>query len=173
SAEIGISRDLAKEFGIEFKSFVFPRNEVGHVDLLKEFGFRVYRGAGDWRWNMSQRLLTRRINAAKDWALPLLTTPTYQGGIWEVPTHFHFTSLLPWDGKLPVISLLGVCRGIRKAVRERRVFTVYFHPWELLLCPSHGKGFQTLLRYASKMRDKGKLSIITMGELPTILDRRI
>ena len=38
-AEIKVGDKLAKEFGITFKSFVFPENKIGHMDILKEHGF--------------------------------------------------------------------------------------------------------------------------------------
>ena len=38
-AEIKMVNKLAKEFGITLKSFVFPENKVGHIDVLRENGF--------------------------------------------------------------------------------------------------------------------------------------
>src|SRR5215831_19489806 len=37
---------LAREMGIELRSFAFPRNQVGHLEVLREFGFTHYRGPG-------------------------------------------------------------------------------------------------------------------------------
>ena len=42
-SEIAESVHLAKEMNIEMRSFAFPRNEVGHLKVLKEFGFLCYR----------------------------------------------------------------------------------------------------------------------------------
>lgn len=39
--EAGVS--ALAEWGIEPESFVFPRNRIGHVELLREYGFRYYR----------------------------------------------------------------------------------------------------------------------------------
>ena len=35
---------LARERGLELRSFAFPRNRVGHLDVLREHGFTAYRG---------------------------------------------------------------------------------------------------------------------------------
>ena len=43
-AEIKIGNKLAKEFGITLKSFVPPENKIGDIDVLKENGFKIYRG---------------------------------------------------------------------------------------------------------------------------------
>jgi peptidoglycan/xylan/chitin deacetylase (PgdA/CDA1 family) len=41
-------------YGIFPKSFVFPRNHVAHLDLLKRYGYKCYRGPGGFlRDNMS------------------------------------------------------------------------------------------------------------------------
>ena len=43
-AEIKKGVKLAKEFEITLKSFVFPENKIGHVEVLKKNGFKIYRG---------------------------------------------------------------------------------------------------------------------------------
>ena len=37
----------AKAYGLDLKSYVFPRNLEGHKDILKKHGFYVYRGMGN------------------------------------------------------------------------------------------------------------------------------
>ena len=37
-------REVARETGVELRSFVYPRNTIGHLDVLPEQGFRAYRG---------------------------------------------------------------------------------------------------------------------------------
>jgi len=36
------------KFGIAPKSFVFPKNRIAHLDLLEKYGYRCYRGYGDF-----------------------------------------------------------------------------------------------------------------------------
>ena len=38
-----------RKIGIVPKSFVFPKNKVAHLSLLEEFGYRCYRGHGNFR----------------------------------------------------------------------------------------------------------------------------
>jgi hypothetical protein len=35
---------LADEASLALRSFAFPGNRVGHLDVLREFGFTCYRG---------------------------------------------------------------------------------------------------------------------------------
>jgi len=37
-----------KKFGINPRSFVFPKNSVAHLDLLEKYGYKCYRGYGDF-----------------------------------------------------------------------------------------------------------------------------
>ena len=59
-AEIKMSDKLAKEFGITLKSFVFPENKIGHVDVFKENGFKIYRGENLECGNMNQNITLQR-----------------------------------------------------------------------------------------------------------------
>jgi peptidoglycan/xylan/chitin deacetylase (PgdA/CDA1 family) len=165
-AEIASCKEFAKEFGIDFKSFVYPRNEVGHVELLKECGFRMYRGPGIWRWKDDQDYIEAKLNSMADRIFTSPTLPIDRDGIWELPTCLHF-----WKVGGPFDSLWQAKVGIQRAMKEKKVFSVYFHPWELIRSPSLKIGIESLLTYASKMREEGKLSIVTMGELSQVLDQ--
>jgi hypothetical protein len=44
-SEVTACLELAREFGITMRSFAFPRDQVGHLDVLREHGFTCYRGA--------------------------------------------------------------------------------------------------------------------------------
>ena len=59
-AEIKVGIKLAKEFGITLKSFVFPENKIGHVDVFKENGFKIYRGENLECGNMNQNITLQR-----------------------------------------------------------------------------------------------------------------
>src|SRR6185437_6914178 len=52
----------AGRWGIEMKSFIFPRNRVGHLDVLKRHGFSCYRGP-EPQWYANQRRTVRRPKA--------------------------------------------------------------------------------------------------------------
>lgn len=43
-AELRQSNELARDYGVEFDSLVFPRNNVGHLDVVADNGFTCYRG---------------------------------------------------------------------------------------------------------------------------------
>ncbi|MCK4949682.1 MAG: polysaccharide deacetylase family protein [Thermoplasmata archaeon] len=168
-AEIETSREIARELGITFKSFVYPRNRVAHVDLLRESGFRVYRGREIWRPETGRERAT--LLSTKHRILPSPTSPERSEGIWEIPTCLHFSCLGRPAARLPLNALWQARTGTREAIKSHRVFSVYLHPWELALYPSLRKGVEILLRHVSRIRDQGRISIVTLGELSGILDR--
>ncbi|HYG67339.1 MAG TPA: polysaccharide deacetylase family protein, partial [Anaeromyxobacteraceae bacterium] len=43
-ADLQAARRVHDAHGLDFTSFVFPRNQIAHLDLLAEAGVRVFRG---------------------------------------------------------------------------------------------------------------------------------
>jgi len=46
--ELEMISKAMKKSGIEPKSFVFPKNKVGHLSLLEKWGYLCFRGCGDF-----------------------------------------------------------------------------------------------------------------------------
>jgi peptidoglycan/xylan/chitin deacetylase (PgdA/CDA1 family) len=49
-AELRQAKAVAAEDGLELQSMVFPRNNVGHLDVLADHGVLAYRGVEPARW---------------------------------------------------------------------------------------------------------------------------
>jgi len=166
-AEIKEGVKLAKEFGITLKSFVFPENKIGHIDILKENGFEIYRGRNFARSNMSQTFLTHNINRAIDRLIAPPTEPKWMDGIFEIPSSMYF-----WDvPSLQWTLLPRAKRGIEKAIRTGAVFHVFLHDWNLVCDPKLGKYLDRLLKIVSSKREEGELQVLTIGGLATLLKR--
>jgi len=52
--DLAAARRVHDAHGLPFTSFVFPRNQVAHLDLLREAGVRVFRST-DRGWHMTVR----------------------------------------------------------------------------------------------------------------------
>ena len=164
-AEIKEGIKLAKEFGIFLKSFVFPEDKIGHLDVLKENGFRIYRGRIFKRGNANQRVPIRKINGAIDTLIAKPVEPRLVDGIWEIPSSMLFSAPFPFT-----ITLLPRAKiGIYRAIRSNRIFHVWLHPQNLLYQPSLAKYLDKLLAFVSKKRDEGEIEVMTMGELASHL----
>jgi hypothetical protein len=47
---IRISKGM-KKYGVEPKSFVFPKNRIAHLSLLEKYGYKSYRGYGGFKYD--------------------------------------------------------------------------------------------------------------------------
>lgn len=77
-AEVEASIEAAASMDVSLHSFVFPRNDVGHRDVLASYGFTCYRGTRPERW--FDTLPTPRAGKLLDATLvrsaPPLVSPT-------------------------------------------------------------------------------------------------
>lgn len=91
-AELRLSREAAADCGLELSSFVFPRNRVGHRELLAEHGFTCYRGPAPDRWYDGSRgrtagkLATFALGAS---APPVVTPEVDEFGLVDVPASMY------------------------------------------------------------------------------------
>ena len=160
-AEIEIKEGikLAKEFGITLNSFVFPNNNIGHLDVLKEHGFRIYRGVNLARGHVNQNILIQKFNGGIDIITAQPAEPKWIDGIWEIPT-----STLFCNPQFKFSVLLRAKLGLYHAIISKKVFHIYLHPHDLLRYPSLKDNLDKFLGIVSKKRDEGKIEVMTMGE---------
>ena len=165
-AEIKEGMKLAKEFGIALKSFVFPKNKIGHVDILREYGFKIYRGEnGCRRCDSSQNLLIRKFNGGMNMLITPPVEPEWMDGIWEIPSSMFFC-----DPQIKFSVLPRAKLGLYRTIREKKVFHIWLHPHNLLMYPSLKDDLDKLLGIVAKKRDEGKIDVMTMGEFVEALD---
>ena len=164
-AEIKMSDKLAKEFGITLKSFVFPENKIGHVDILKENGFKIYRGENLRRGNINQNILIRVFNFGINKMIAQPAEPKWRDGIWEIPSSMFFC-----DPKIKFSLLPRAEIGLYRAIRSKKVFHIWLHPHNLLMYPSLKDDLDKFLALVSKRRDEGKIEVMTMGEFAGVLN---
>jgi len=103
-SELQKCQEIAREWGLELKSFVFPGNLVGNRASLKRFGFVAYR------WHNGYELDVPRQDDLGLWQIP--------GGVcWEKPTGWPMDA---WIGALR--------RCVDQALETGTVLHLWFHP---------------------------------------------
>lgn len=165
-AEIKESIKLARQFGITFESFVFPENMLGHIDVLKENGFKIYRGRSLTRSNPTQSPVCRKPRAFIDMVAPKVVEPIWKDGIWEIPSSGMFTEV-----RFPYGTQIWCRQGIKRAISKSKVFHVWLHPCDLVLQPQLAVYLDEFLKIVSGARDRGKIQVMTMGELARCLGK--
>jgi peptidoglycan/xylan/chitin deacetylase (PgdA/CDA1 family) len=131
-----ISAGMMK-FGVRPKSFVFPRNKVSYLSLLKRYGYLSFRAPGTL---LGDGMYLRNYEDVVD-------------------VHPSFFS----DFCSPFFSR----KIIDLAVKYKAPLHIWFHPWNLGKSPEVAgrrinKGLIPLINYAIKKKEEGLLKFETM-----------
>jgi peptidoglycan/xylan/chitin deacetylase (PgdA/CDA1 family) len=171
-SELAASTRLAREIGIEMKSFAFPRNEVGHLDVLKEYGFTSYRGP-EPTWYDSEQIggVSRRLAHLWDVvtiAEPPVVLPEFdKSGLWNVPGSMIYFPAHGLRRYLPIwFRVKRAIKGLNAAASRGRIFHLWFHPTNLAEQTDRMfVGLRRILRHAAILRESGRLETLPMRKL--------
>lgn len=163
-ADIENTKRIHQERRYPLYSFVFPRNREGRHEMLKSAGFTCFRSGGrfarvtGWIARWFRRLF---------YALPFARTGNirlHRSGLLEVPASMDMPSR---EGlrklMLPTMSYLKARSGLRRAVRRKEMFHLWFHPSNFVLdADTQFDTLERILARAALLRERGELSILTM-----------
>jgi hypothetical protein len=174
-AEIAKCVALAREMGIDPKSFVFPRNREGHYQILKDYGFSCYRVAQPGWANIFRGQAQRWAKFGNDMlglSPPCAAVEEKLPGLWSISSSAYYR---PAHGSASIIPMYSRVRqgikGITKAIDAKGIFHLYLHP--------SGLGFKTevllgglkgILQYAEQKRQEGELDLLSMAQLAEQLE---
>ena len=172
-AELARCQELAAELGLPpLRSYVFPRNEAGHVHLLARHGFTSWRPREPAWFNDPDipKPVSRAAHLAS--VISASTPPTVvsrqgAGGLWEHPGSATFLPHYGVRKLIPIERRVTRCvRGIDAAAERREVFHLYAHPINFATAPTAMlDGLAEVLAHAVRLRDRGRLDIWSMGQL--------
>lgn len=166
AADIDAAVNVAADAGVILRSFVYPRNSIGHLDVLEEAGFLTYRGAtpptvrrGGWLGS---------IESAVQMIRPTTTfRPELQGGLVNIPHTYLFD---PGSKNAQRLGTAGwsrlVQRRLRHAIRTESLFHMWFHSHNLATDMGRAHtAMADLFRLARAEIDQGNLVNLTMGDM--------
>jgi peptidoglycan/xylan/chitin deacetylase (PgdA/CDA1 family) len=163
---------LAAEQGIELRSFAFPRNAVGHLDVLQEQGFWCYRGPEPlWYENQAVPEALRRLLRLKDVLLavqpPVVLPERTAEGLWNLPGSAFYFPMHGLRRFLPLrLRTRRAMKGLDAAAQTKRIFHLWFHPTNLAdESERMFAGLRKIFEYAATLRSQGKLQILPMRAL--------
>lgn len=168
-SELRACKSLAEQRGIKLRSFVFPKNRVGHTDLLARHGFTSYRGAQSfWYAGLRRPMwsIAYRIDSLSPLA-PEVSQPVQTNGVWNFPASLYYSHRDGWGRWVPVsLRVLKAKRGLRNAVKHRGIFHLWFHPYNIAT-DMEGllTGLERIFTVVSQLRDEGLIENPTMGDL--------
>ena len=172
ASELAACVGAARQLGIEPSSFAFPRNGVGHLELLPEFGITCYRGSAP-RWYEREELpraaarLARLVTVLSASAPPVVTPEPAVAGLWNVPASMIYFPSHGFRRHIPVARRVRrAVKGLAAAVRKGRIFHLWFHPTNLADEPdAMFAGLRAILEHACHLRRRRELAIAPMCAL--------
>lgn len=171
-SELRHAVEAATALGLELRSFVFPRNQHGHLDLLARYGFLCWRPLESARYRRpgvpgSLVRLGHLMDVAR--GAPPATVLPVQGahGLWEIPASASFLPLEGIRRLVPMRQRVARCiKGLEAAAASGRVFHLYLHPINLAAAPRAGlQGLARVFDHAARLRAAGRLEILPMAAL--------
>ena len=172
-SELLASRLEAEKYDLSLRSFVFPNNSVGHLEVLAEMGFIVFRGlAPSWFGHLPG--IAFKMGHFLDNLLPLsppTVLPTREAGLWNLPASYFYPPIDRFWGMVPVaLRVCKVKQGLRQAVNRRRIFHLWFHPFNIATNVDRLiRGLEDVFAEVCRYREAGLLDNFTMGELANSL----
>lgn len=173
TAESDIARcvSLAERAGLSLKSFVFPRNSPGHLDMLSKYGFKVFRAKDDvyCAKDVAPKIVKKMYFLLSDMiaSVPPVVLPEVLSdrALVGIPSSMLFrfahgvSKFIPKGARFKKAK-----KGIDRAIGESKIFHLWFHPisfaWkkqELL------NELEEILAYANSRKEK--LDILTLNQI--------
>ena len=176
ASELEACQAVASPMGIRLKSFVFPRNAVGHVEALAEREFTAFRGTTpEWYARLPGPLerVARMVQAFLPMAAPP-AVPHLEQGVWNIPASYFYLHRDGWGRLVPIaVRVRKAVASLRRAARDGSAFHLWTHPFNIASDPQALLGgLDTILREAKSLRDAGQLVNHTMGSMADALLER-
>jgi peptidoglycan/xylan/chitin deacetylase (PgdA/CDA1 family) len=168
-SELAACVRAASAMGIALRSFAFPRNAVGHLALLPEYGFTCFRGP-EPRWYHHTGVPGRLRRLGHLWDVvtasrpPVVVPRRTAEGLVDIPgsmVYFPAHGIRRW---VPMAwRVKRALRGLEAAVRLNRIFHLWMHPTNMAdSTDAMFGGLRTIIGRAAYLRAKGALDVLPM-----------
>lgn len=166
AAELRESVAAAASLGISLRSFIFPRNNVGHRNVLAEHGFTCYRGSAPRRIDHTPLRPAVKLAGVTP---PIVTPSIDEYGLVNIPPSLD---LYGFEGIARSITERTIGdpivrqsrRGIEKAADSDGIFHMWLHPNNL----TEEVDFKRLQQVLAHLdRRRGDLTFETMETVAT------
>ncbi|WP_408957976.1 polysaccharide deacetylase family protein [Natrinema sp. 74] len=163
-AELERSIEIAADWNQSVDSFIYPRNDIGHRDVLAERGIKAYRSRSPTRYGVRCMVDLTVLNRS------LLVEPTIdEHGLVDIPASlflFGFEGTARtfaesvWED--PMVALARY--GINEATKRDGIFHMWLHPNNL----THERDdhrMRAILAYLARRRAETDLTVETMADV--------
>lgn len=165
----------AEALGIEMSSFAFPRNSVGHLDVLAAYGLTCFRGPEPvWYARTRTAPGLKRAGHLADVLLarcpPVVMPKPVGDDLVNLPGSMMFFPMHGMRRYIPMSRRVRrAVKGIRLAADTQQIFHLWFHPTNLAdQTEKMFSGLREILAEVVVHRERGTLDCLTMAEASTL-----
>ncbi|GAB3664494.1 polysaccharide deacetylase family protein [Halopiger thermotolerans] len=168
-AELRRSTEIAAEWDQSVETFVYPRNDIAHRDVLADYGLQAYRGRSPTRDGV------RGIFDSTFRDQSMLVEPVVdEYGLVNVPASLF---LFGFEGPARTVAesiwedpmVVQARRGIDEAVESDGIFHMWLHP-NNLTHERDDRRMRAILAYLDQKRSNTDLTVETIGEVARTVD---
>jgi len=163
-AELERCREIAADWEQSIDSFIYPRNDIGHRDVLAEHGITAYRGRSPTRDGV------RGVFDSTIRDRSMLVEPTVdEHGLVNVPASMF---LFGFEGRARTVAesiwedpmVVLARRGIDEAARTDGLFHMWLHP-NNLTHERDDRRMRAILSHLERKRTATDLTVETMADV--------
>lgn len=150
---------------IKFETFIFPYNKILFLEKIHEFGFKGYRN-NIYLNKKIYRKISNLINEWNIWKRYDINYQIFNNDLVQIPGGAFFN----WRYKLrkylipSQVTILKWKNLINYSYKYKKTLNLWFHPHNIISAPSTFDVLKEVIFYANKMRENGKLNIITQKD---------
>jgi hypothetical protein len=161
---------IGKQLGFVAESFVFPRNSIGHLDLLYAAGFKCFRSPDDLPYSFGKNKVVHKVIAVLSDFLavsPKVVSPSIRNAMVAIPGSLMIRHAKGWRSLIPDRCRLQRLRaGLKQVCLKGGIFHVWLHPEDLYFGrPRLERVLSEFLDDARSHIEQGTLRCSTMREI--------
>lgn len=159
-AELRAAGEVARLKGVQLSTFVFPRNEVGNLPVLKQFGFLGYRE----RLRRPSGLIGRTMSLAAelDTRPARQQSPRSSDGLVAIPSGYFFNWRFGARRLVPPAVTVARWRNLLRGSRSGGdVVHLWLHPHNLITGPGTADVLDRVLAEVAEARLRGEIQVET------------
>ena len=174
--DLRAAQAVARNFGVELRSLVFPRNQLSppYLDICREVGIDAYRGnEPSWAYaersradESSLRRTVRLLDSYLDLTgqhcseLPESTTPA------NIPSSRFLRPYSPALKRFERWRLRRICTALEAAARSGSIFHLWWHPHNFGVHTDENLAFlRQVLERVAWLRERGRMESRNMAEV--------
>jgi hypothetical protein len=158
--ELAAAEEVARLKQLSLKTFIYPRNNVGHVKVLTEKGYIGYREVLHRPGGtLGQAVrLTAEFNVL---TRPQAATRPREDGLVPIPPGHFFNWKFGPRRRVPSSVTIARWKHMIDSARDGQVVHLWLHPHNMITAPQTKVAFEAVLAHAARRRDSGQLQIVT------------